>query len=90
MAEGNTLPLPFLCFVQTFEKGLDSGAVIRYNPNRCEGAWCNGNTWVSKTFVEGSNPSAPAQTGAITSFAGGVESVFLRSETKRPLLKTIR
>ena len=24
------------------------------------GAWCNGNTWVSKTFVEGSNPSAPA------------------------------
>ena len=28
-----------------------------------EGAWCNGNTWVSKTFVEGSNPSAPARTG---------------------------
>ena len=28
----------------------------------CEyiGAWCNGNTWVSKTFVEGSSPSAPA------------------------------
>ena len=25
-----------------------------------EGAWCNGNTWVSKTFVEGSSPSAPA------------------------------
>ena len=25
------------------------------------GAWCNGNTWVSKTFVEGSNPSAPAE-----------------------------
>ena len=25
-----------------------------------KGAWCNGNTWVSKTFVEGSNPSAPA------------------------------
>ena len=25
------------------------------------GAWCNGNTWVSKTFVEGSNPSAPAK-----------------------------
>ena len=24
------------------------------------GAWCNGNTWVSKTFVEGSSPSAPA------------------------------
>ena len=27
-----------------------------------KGAWCNGNTWVSKTFVEGSNPSAPAKT----------------------------
>lgn len=25
------------------------------------GAWCNGNTWVSKTFVEGSSPSAPAK-----------------------------
>ena len=24
------------------------------------GVWCNGNTWVSKTFVEGSSPSAPA------------------------------
>ena len=22
--------------------------------------WCNGNTWVSKTFVEGSSPSSPA------------------------------
>ena len=27
------------------------------------GEWCNGNTWVSKTFVEGSNPSSPACTG---------------------------
>ena len=27
------------------------------------GAWCNGNTWVSKTFVEGSSPSAPATSG---------------------------
>ena len=25
------------------------------------GEWCNGNTWVSKTFVEGSNPSSPAK-----------------------------
>ena len=24
------------------------------------GVWCNGNTWVSKTFVLGSSPSAPA------------------------------
>ena len=29
------------------------------------GAWCNGNTWVSKTFVEGSNPSAPASVRAL-------------------------
>ena len=34
---------------------------VRYNFNVVAlGAWCNGNTWVSKTFVEGSNPSAPA------------------------------
>ena len=26
-----------------------------------EGEWCNGNTWVSKTFVEGSSPSSPAE-----------------------------
>ena len=31
---------------------------------KSEGAWCNGNTWVSKTFVEGSNPSAPAMISA--------------------------
>ena len=24
------------------------------------GAWCNGNTWVSKTFVVSSNLTAPA------------------------------
>ena len=29
--------------------------------NKCLGVWCNGNTWVSKTFVEGSSPSAPAK-----------------------------
>ena len=35
---------------------------VRYNFNVVAlGAWCNGNTWVSKTFVEGSNPSAPAK-----------------------------
>ena len=35
---------------------------VRYNFNVVAlGAWCNGNTWVSKTFVEGSNPSAPAR-----------------------------
>ena len=28
---------------------------------KCLGAWCNGNTWVSKTFVVGSNPTAPAR-----------------------------
>ena len=35
--------------------------------NRSVGAWCNGNTWVSKTFVEGSNPSAPARVGCLAS-----------------------
>lgn len=25
------------------------------------GAWCNGNTWVSKTFVVSSNLTAPAK-----------------------------
>ena len=35
-----------------------------YNRLRCVGAWCNGNTWVSKTFVEGSSPSAPAKSKA--------------------------
>lgn len=40
---------------------LDKPSRFPYNvPVACLGAWCNGNTWVSKTFVEGSNPSAPA------------------------------
>ena len=33
-----------------------------------KGAWCNGNTWVSKTFVEGSSPSAPAKRRKNASF----------------------
>ena len=42
---------------------LDNQIVISYNSAVANaiGAWCNGNTWVSKTFVEGSNPSAPAE-----------------------------
>ena len=41
------------------------------------GAWCNGNTWVSKTFVEGSSPSAPANDrpqGRFFCGAGGLEA----------------
>ena len=39
---------------------------VRYNFNVVAlGAWCNGNTWVSKTFVEGSNPSAPAKSKSL-------------------------
>ena len=34
---------------------------IRGKMKKCLGVWCNGNTWVSKTFVEGSSPSAPAK-----------------------------
>ena len=42
---------------------LTKWCVFSYNATVANaiGAWCNGNTWVSKTFVEGSNPSAPAE-----------------------------
>ena len=42
---------------------LDRNGLPYYNKRCCRfvGAWCNGNTWVSKTFVEGSSPSAPAE-----------------------------
>ena len=42
---------------------LTKWCVISYNATVANaiGAWCNGNTWVSKTCVEGSNPSAPAE-----------------------------
>ena len=39
---------------------LDTQTGLGYNIAVALGAWCNGNTWVSKTFVEGSSPSAPA------------------------------
>ena len=42
---------------------LTFALVSGYN-GKALGAWCNGNTWVSKTFVEGSNPSAPARKDA--------------------------
>lgn len=42
---------------------LDTQTVLGYNIAVALGAWCNGNTWVSKTFVEGSSPSAPAKAG---------------------------
>lgn len=40
---------------------LDTQTGLGYNIAVALGAWCNGNTWVSKTFVEGSSPSAPAK-----------------------------
>ena len=40
---------------------IDKMSPARYNTTCCVGAWCNGNTWVSKTFVVGSNPTAPAK-----------------------------
>ena len=40
------------------------------------GAWCNGNTWVSKTFVEGSSPSAPASDGESEHVLSEKESCF--------------
>ena len=40
------------------------------------GAWCNGNTWVSKTFVEGSSPSAPAKSSPSIGYNLG-EDLFL-------------
>ena len=54
------------CFgrrLTTKKLALDRKALPYYNMRCCrfEGAWCNGNTWVSKTFVEGSSPSAPAE-----------------------------
>ena len=45
---------------------LDNPSPISYNSAVVNtGAWCNGNTWVSKTFVEGSSPSAPARERAL-------------------------
>ena len=40
---------------------IDTKTGFRYTCACALGAWCNGNTWVSKTFVEGSSPSAPAR-----------------------------
>ena len=36
------------------------------------GAWCNGNTWVSKTFVVSSNLTAPAVMVFVQSVVGGL------------------
>ena len=47
---------------------LDTQTGLGYNIAVALGAWCNGNTWVSKTFVEGSSPSAPAIVGRFDSF----------------------
>ena len=41
------------------------------------GQWCNGNTWVSKTFVEGSSPSCPARRLSLEAVALQGSSVFL-------------
>ena len=42
------------------------------HPLFAKGEWCNGNTWVSKTFVEGSNPSSPAKQKARESVDSGL------------------
>ena len=44
----------------------------------CEGQWCNGNTWVSKTFVEGSSPSCPAWQKSLESVDSQGSSGFWR------------
>ena len=44
------------------------------------GEWCNGNTWVSKTFVEGSNPSSPASVESRERSVSGVS--FIPCKTK--------
>ena len=42
-------------------KNMLTNAYLHDILKKCLGAWCNGNTWVSKTFVVGSNPTAPAR-----------------------------
>ena len=45
------------------------------------GAWCNGNTWVSKTFVVSSNLTAPAK--LIRAFCIAECSNFMQSADNR-------
>ena len=52
-----------------------------------EGAWCNGNTWVSKTFVEGSSPSAPAR-NFVQSAAIGLHIFVMVSQSPFAFLPT--
>ena len=52
------------------------------------GAWCNGNTWVSKTFVEGSNPSAPAAKESLETVA--FQGSFLRTAKSLQMQQLIK
>ena len=64
-----------------FPKPLDKPSPAAYNDNVVHaGAWCNGNTWVSKTFVEGSNPSAPANRIPSELSGDDLPDLALRSE----------
>ena len=55
-----------------------SAACAIIHPLFIKGEWCNGNTWVSKTFVEGSNPSSPAEQRSLENFDfQGFSCVFL-------------
>ena len=53
-------------------KIVDKHMIMLYNKPRSLGEWCNGNTWVSKTFVEGSNPSSPASRKALNISVSGL------------------
>ena len=55
--------------------------------NKCLGVWCNGNTWVSKTFVEGSSPSAPAKRSVAK--AADFFICFLQKDENRTAVNTV-
>ena len=58
--------LTFFAVPCLIKNNLTKAVNVHYNSNVVTlGAWCNGNTWVSKTFVEGSNPSAPAKSESL-------------------------
>ena len=65
---------------------LDTQTGLGYNIAVALGAWCNGNTWVSKTFVEGSSPSAPA-TPERTRVAA--PAFFMPQPPRLPLLQIV-
>ncbi len=68
--------IPFRRFVFLCKKTVDNvPACVIICPLRRE--WCNGNTWVSKTFVEGSNPSSPAKAKILSMHVGRISLCIL-------------